>query len=185
MKQIVTKTSSIDDFMTACAKASEFFQKQAWKNTATETNNPYTYAHNVPQGMTMWNYIDQIPSRLANLNKAMIAQTSATMLTVNIYPFEDELKKLDTDDDTVLLVDVGGGMGQATRHIRHLCKDIKGKMVLQDRKEVVASITEDMEGIEVMEHDFFTPQPVKGISLLPSPSLSPSIHPSIPSHRTP
>jgi hypothetical protein len=144
------------------AKMSEFFQKESWKNSATETNNPYTYAHNVPDGQTIWNHIDQFPSRLANLNTAMIAQTSAAMWTVGIYPFEDELKKLNTDDETVLLVDVGGGMGQATRQIRQMCKDIKGKIILQDRKEVIDGISEKMEGIEAMEYDFFTPQPIKG-----------------------
>ena len=35
-----------------------------------------------------------------------------------------------------------------------------GKFILQDQQHVVDSA--DVEGIERMGHDFFTPQPVKG-----------------------
>lgn len=144
----------------------EFFKKQGWKSQVTETNNLYTFAHSTPSGMTMWEYVDSFPDRLKNLNFAMMAQTQATMWTIGIFPFEEELKKVETSDDTVLLVDIGGGRGQATLQIRAMCKDIKGRMILQDRKEVTDSLTvEELPGIELMAYDFFTPQPVKGMSI--------------------
>lgn len=92
----------------------------------------------------------------------MIAAASSNMWTVGIFPFETELGKIVTEDDTVLLVDIGGGKGQATRQIKQMCPNIKGRMILQDRPQVTSTITEEMPGIEVMAYDFFTPQPIKG-----------------------
>jgi hypothetical protein len=36
--------------------------------------------------------------------------------------------------------------------------------VLQDRPEVIGGITEELLGVEKMGYDFFTPQPIQGIS---------------------
>jgi hypothetical protein len=48
--------------------------------------------------------------------------------------------------------------------IKGLIGDVKGKVILQDRKEVLEDIKEDLgAGIEKMPHDFFTPNPVKGM----------------------
>ncbi len=64
----------------------------------------------------------------------------------------------------MLLVDVGAGLGHSTRQIKALLGDVKGRLILQDRPDVVESIKEDLGGIEKMGHDFFTPNPVKGVS---------------------
>jgi predicted TPR repeat methyltransferase len=62
----------------------------------------------------------------------------------------------------VILVDIGGGIGQATTEIRALAKDVKGRMILEDLLEVIQSNKEHLEGIEKVEYDFFTPRPIKG-----------------------
>lgn len=146
-------------------KAGDFFKSKGWKYEVSEYDNPYTHANN-RKGTSLWAHISQFPDRLANLNIAMLAHTTATIWTVGIYPFEAELSKIHTEDDTVLLVDIGGGMGQATRQIKQICPNIKGRMILQDREVVTSKITEVMPGIEVMGYDFFTPQPIKGLSSL-------------------
>lgn len=151
---------------------SEFFNEKGWKYEVSEFDNPYTHAHHI-KGTSLWSHISQFPNRLANLNKAMLATTSSTMWTVGIFPFEAELSRLHTDDDTVLLVDIGGGMGQAVRQIKEMCPNIKGRMILQDRPQVTSVITEEMPGIEVMAYDFFTTQPIKGtLSILVLLSLT-------------
>lgn len=61
----------------------------------------------------------------------------------------------------MLLVDVGGGRGHdlesfAARHASH-----PGKLVLQDREPVIASLVISKDTpFEAEAHDFFTPQPV-------------------------
>lgn len=100
----------------------------------------------------------------------MNAQGLATSFAISIFPFHSELSKQETTDESVLVVDVGGGLGHATKQIKALCGEVEGKIILQDRSEVLDDIKEDLgEGIEKMAHDFFTPNPVKGIS---PPSLS-------------
>ncbi len=65
--------------------------------------------------------------------------------------------------DVVLLMDVGGGQGQAPREVRKDRPDLVGRMIAQDLPEVIAG-REVVEGVETMAHDFFEPQPVKGDS---------------------
>jgi hypothetical protein len=62
-------------------------------------------------------------------------------------------------------VDIGGGKGHATKQIRSLTKEIKGKLILQDLPNVIADISEPIPGVEAMAYDFFTPQPIEGAPL--------------------
>jgi hypothetical protein len=101
--------------------------------------------------------MDSHPESLKNLNYSIIAQTQATMWTIGIFPIEAELSNFQTDDNTILLVEIGGGKGHATCKIRELCSDIKGRMILQDRKEVIDSLSGGLPRVEVMAYDFFTP----------------------------
>lgn len=111
----------------------------------------------------MWEFLEDRPHRAKVFNDAMVAQSNATNWTVGIYPFEAELSKHETDENTTLIVDVGGGKGHVTRQIRELCPNVKGRIILQDRGDVISDISEPLPNVEMMEHDFFTPQPVKGM----------------------
>ena len=139
----------------------EFLRNDGFKSPTSLTNNPYTFGHDT-KGKDVWEHIDSDPDRARTFNYAMEAQTQASLPTVGIYPFESELAKLVEGDDNVVLVDVGGGKGQASKMIRQGCPGLKGRFVLQDRPEVIANITNELPGIEKMSHDFFEEQPVKG-----------------------
>jgi hypothetical protein len=140
----------------------EYFKKEGYKTPQSETNNPYTFA-NRTDGLTMWESIARDPARRSRFNTAMQAQSQNSVWAVPIYPFNAELSKLETTDETVLLVDVGGGRGQATTQIKELCKNIKGRIILQDLPEVINDITETLPaGIEKIPYDFFTPNPIQG-----------------------
>jgi hypothetical protein len=151
-----------DEFTPPFSKMYEFFRKHGFKTPNSELVNPYCFAHRTGD-KSIWEFIGQYPERLAALNFGMGAQSQAAAWTVGIFPFESELKQSKTDDDTVLLVDIGGGKGHVTTQIKALVGDIKGKIILQERPEVIAEITDPLLGIEVMEYDFFTPQPIKGM----------------------
>lgn len=98
----------------------------------------------------------------------MQARSSQTSLPYNLFPFQSELGKVDTTSETVLLVDVGSGIGQATFAIRKLCAEVKGIMVMQDQKQVIDGITSSLPaGVVGMAHDFFKPQPIQGMLSLP------------------
>ncbi|KFY27653.1 hypothetical protein V491_00808 [Pseudogymnoascus sp. VKM F-3775] len=95
----------------------------------------------------------------------MAAQSEAAAWTVGIFPFVSELRKVETSDETVLLIDIGGGKGHVTKQIKALTEGIQGKIILQERPEVLAEITDPLPGIEKMEYDFFKPQAVKGAQI--------------------
>jgi len=142
---------------------SEFFKTQGWKAPQDEHNNPYTFTHKTG-GLTMWEHVKLDPVYFADWNAAMNAQGLATSFAISIFPFHSELSKLETTKDSVLVVDVGGGLGHATMQIKALIGDVKGKVVLQDREEVLEDIKDDLGvGIEKVPHDFFAPNPVKGM----------------------
>lgn len=127
----------------------DFFHENGYKNPDSLTNNPYTRLHDTKR-LNMFKYLTLNPKRFKNFNDAMQAQTSQTVQSYGIFPFEEVYNKIETSGDTVLLADIGGGFGQATSAIRALCPNTKGKMILQDRTEVIASISDPLPGIEKM-----------------------------------
>ena len=81
----------------------------------------------------------------------------------DFYPVEDRLGKgMSTDEDAVLLVDVGGGLGHDLQEFQRKHPELPGRLVLEDQPAVIAGTTDIHKSIEPMAHDFFTPQPIKG-----------------------
>jgi hypothetical protein len=140
---------------------SEFFKAEGWKSPQSLTNNPYTFAHRLT-GMTMFDHAAANPEYFSNLSMALTSQGIATLFAIGIFPFREELSKIETTDETVLVVDVGGGLGQATKQIKSLVGDLKGRFILQDQPMVLGDIKDDLGEIEKMAHDFFNPNPIKG-----------------------
>jgi ACT domain-containing protein len=59
---------------------------------------------------------------------------------------------------------MGGSVGHQAVGLRKKCEalGVKGRVVLQDLKETVERVG-SIDGVEVMEQDFFQPQSIKGI----------------------
>ena len=78
------------------------------------------------------------------------------------YPWGIELPKLNLEDEDVAIVDVAGGQGHMMKEIRTRNPRIKGRFVVQDLPSTLEAVpTPAPEGIEFMEYDIFTPQPIK------------------------
>lgn len=60
----------------------------------------------------------------------------------------------------VTFVDLGGGYGQEAVTLRKRFPSLPGRIVLQDLPQVASGL--GLEGVEVMVHDMFSPQPLKG-----------------------
>ena len=85
-----------------------------------------------------------------------------------IYPVAKELElsksTLKTGKDDVLFVDVAGGRGHDVAKFRKTFPDLPGRCILQDLPETIAQVKKSPpEGVELMDYDFFTPQPIKGV----------------------
>lgn len=71
-------------------------------------------------------------------------------------------KEVKTHADAFLLVDVGGGLRHDLEDFEARYPHLPGRLVLQERQEVISQIKDLSSGIEASVHDFFTPQPIKG-----------------------
>lgn len=74
------------------------------------------------------------------------------------------LESAETNDKSILLVDIGGSVCHDLVEFHRKWPQAPGRLVLQERPEVAARVrTASLNpSIEVMEHDFFTVQPVQG-----------------------
>lgn len=75
-------------------------------------------------------------------------------------PVETEAK--DLDPERALFVDVGGGLGHQCELLRQKYPDLRGRVILQDRPEVLRRAP-PIDGVEFVAHDFFQEQGIQGI----------------------
>ena len=83
------------------------------------------------------------------------------------YPIDNNLANdAKNVEGAVFLVDIGGGKGHDLQELHRKYPKLPGKLVLQDLKSVIdeAKSSGLNQEIVTMEHDFFTPQPIKGNS---------------------
>lgn len=96
----------------------------------------------------------------------------------DIFPIAKELQQSSSSgsaaasgDERALLVDVGGGYGHEAQKLKARYPDLSGRVVCQDQpatiEEAKAQEGASSKGVELIGHDFFTPQPIKGKPFLP------------------
>ena len=80
----------------------------------------------------------------------------------DIYPIKSQLLAGSTqDNESVFLVDVAGGKGHDISSLRTRFPDLPGRLVLQDLPQTFEDLP-TLVDIEMMPHDIFTEQPIKG-----------------------
>lgn len=79
---------------------------------------------------------------------------------LDIFPAEERLIP-GSDENGVLLVDVGGGRGHDIEKFVAKFPQTKGRNILQDQPDVIKDAPAS-DAFEATAHDFLTPQPVKG-----------------------
>ena len=79
------------------------------------------------------------------------------------YPVTDRIGQ-GLKSETPLLVDVGGGLGHDLLELKTKHPELAGRLVLQDQPNVIEQVGKAEKSIELAVHDFFTLQPVKGMS---------------------
>lgn len=115
--------------------------------------------------MSMFEWLQTQPEKLAVFGATMAAanalKTTGVVATLSrLFPFET-CNYVANSESKVLLVDVGGGKGDLIERFRRQRSDLVGRMIVQDLPKVIEG-RQAIEGVELMVHDFFTPQPIKG-----------------------
>lgn len=131
-----------------------FLRKTGHKNMSFDSN-----ATHDKYGLNFFEAVARDPERQADFDMAMRLQDDAPAETKPLYPFESV-----EDESQVLLVDIGGGRGQAIENLVERLPDLRGRFILQDLPSVISSIPARAldSRIETQAHDFFTSQPIHG-----------------------
>ncbi|KAI9720080.1 MAG: hypothetical protein M1828_005808 [Chrysothrix sp. TS-e1954] len=138
-----------------------YLKKTDYEMPTKLEDGPFQFAHNSKVPFWVWlaenDYLDAFNAYMAGYRQGKPVWTQD-----GFYPVTKRLLSNKTSDDEVLLVDVGGGMGHDLAHFKSEFSQAPGRLVLQERPEVVDSLKTLPGGIEAQKHDFFTEQPVQG-----------------------
>ncbi|OAP63286.1 hypothetical protein AYL99_02513 [Fonsecaea erecta] len=135
-------------------KMPAYLAKLGYKNPEEPDNTLSHYA----TGTDFFAYLRNDPARLARFNSAM---KGAATLVASPVP-SSLLEPGAADGNGVVMVDVGGGHGQVTQKVMEENPHLKGRFVVQDLGAIIEEARARNPEYEVMEYDFFTPQPIRG-----------------------
>lgn len=102
----------------------------------------------------------QHPEAFNHFNKYMGAQRVGMPTWLDVYPVKDETSTWAPQKP--VFVDVGGGFGHQCAALQAQYPDLRGQIILQDLPQALAHAM-PLPNVKIMEHDFFQPQPVKGL----------------------
>lgn len=147
----------------------EYFKTHQSRDLYDPTKTPFSFANN-SEGKTFYEVLRDNPEQGAMFGRSMKLQ-EPFLPTLGMFPFSSLQAEVEAERDRPFIVDVGGGRGHMLEIIH---QDTGGgygaKMILQDRPEVIETISPDeIPGIERMAHDFLTPQPVKSKKIFDCP----------------
>ncbi|KAL4931010.1 S-adenosyl-L-methionine-dependent methyltransferase [Aspergillus undulatus] len=141
----------------------EFLEKTNYQNPTSATDTAFQLGYNTKMGF--FGHVQQEPvtARRFNNHMGVYAQGRKRWMDPGFYLVQEQLiEGTQISKDDVLLVDVGGSFGHDLLDFRRKWPDVPGRLVLQDLPEVVSSVKDKYPDIEVMGHNFFTEQPIKG-----------------------
>lgn len=160
-----THISRCDEALRPFAHWPEYFAKYGPTEPITKDHNPYSFAHFRPES-NIFDIMAGEPERMKAFMISMDLQEKHLPLT-GMYDFSWVSKVAKEEPNRVLLVDVGGGQGQALKAISKENPELpRERFVLEDRPDVIEAVKtldeEDLRGAQVVGVDFHMEQPVKG-----------------------
>jgi hypothetical protein len=157
------KGDSFDIGNCCTSKAPEFFRQNQNQFPSSARETPFQLGLNT--NLSYFEWLGQNPAVAKDFQQWMALKQEATVSWTDWFDIQKHI--IDGFDfqspENVLLVDVGGGEGKYLREFKENLSfsTAPGQLVLQDLPNVVSAI-ENLPDVELMVHDFFTPQPVKG-----------------------
>jgi hypothetical protein len=141
----------------------EYLAQTEYVNPSNPSDGIFQYAKGTKEDI--FSYHKQNPNEGKVFNNVIGGVMARQASWFDIYPYSNLLEPErdgNSDNDSVLLVDMGGNIGHDLERFRLAHPDQASRLVLQDRPEVIAaSLCPDP--VQKMSHDFFKPQPIKGM----------------------
>ena len=151
-----------DDWLNVYHRAPSFFAETGFKSPRGGADGVFQSAYDC-KGQDFFTYMGtQKPEMARRFGSMMQVWTKGQprWADEDYYPVQSLLQGAESGADSVFVVDVGGGRGQDLENLIKSYPELPGKLILQDRPEIIAQVS--LEGVEATGHDFFQPQPVKG-----------------------
>lgn len=153
-----------DFFLVSAAKWPEYFVENGLKEPVSSDRVPFGYAAGQPD-KTLYQILEGRPERNEEFNRAMAAAVE-TMPITGMYDFS-WIGKSEIEPERALLVDVGGGKGQALRAILQENEGIDAsRCVLEDQpgviEEAIREEDEALKDVKKVKMSIFEAQPIKG-----------------------
>lgn len=142
----------------------EFLRKTGYVNPTDPNNCPWQLGHQTDQSPFAW--LQSHPELREFFLPWMAHQRDGLPTIFDVVDFQQELGQ-NTDSSTVLFVDIGGALGHQCIALKQQHPNLPGRVVLQEQAHMIEQVRANplpgFDGIEAEVHDFFTPQPIKGI----------------------
>lgn len=137
----------------------EYLKENGYQNPTDETKTAFqkSWDTNLAPYQWMAQHVDQ----LDHFNAYMSHRRKIDVSWLSIYPVREVTQGL-ADPEKPLYVNVGGGIGHQCAQFRETYPDIPGRVILQDLPATVERAL-PTPGVENTAHDFFDPQPIKGM----------------------
>lgn len=137
------------------AKVVDYYNETGFKPTE---KTAFKYA----LGKDLWAFLRKQPSLHKDFLDYMKGRKDGHPRWLEYFPVHTQVENLSTAEDAVTLVDIGGNLGHDLKLFQEKCPEIPGRLVLMDLPETIAGNSDPLVGIEKIEYDFFTPQPIQG-----------------------
>jgi hypothetical protein len=130
-----------------------YFATRGFHEPSSQEAGPYAERF----GCTYWQRVNQSPKLKDDFDTYMAAHKKGGSSIVDLLPVAYFVEGYDKNS-SVLLVDIGGGVGHQSRELKSRHPYLEGEIIVQDLR-----VSKELEfaGIRGMEYDFFTPQPIR------------------------
>lgn len=106
---------------------------------------------------------DPLTAKQFNNHMSVYSLGRPSWMDAGFYPVHEQLlANTNLTNEDALIIDMGGSIGHDLAEFKRKWPDAPGRLILQDLPAVVAHAKTLDPAIEIMPHDFFTPQPVPG-----------------------
>ncbi|PQE30043.1 hypothetical protein CJF32_00009466 [Rutstroemia sp. NJR-2017a WRK4] len=134
----------------------DFLAETKYENITDNSKTALQRAFNTDLPGFIW--FPNQPQRFGHFQQVMTVQRAGATTWLSAFPFQEQLG--DFQGNTVF-VDVGGGFGHECVAVREKFPELARRLVLQDLPQTLSHVPV-LDGVEVIAHNFFEPQVIKG-----------------------
>ena len=154
-----------DAFMGSAVKWPQYLEANGLAEPQKSNRSPFGLGAGYPD-KSFYDVLEMMPERAQAFNSTMAIGLGDMPIT-GIYDFSWVAAHAETDPERTLIVDVGGGKGQAIKAIIEETPSIPASTcVLQDLPNVIKDVPEEEEGslnqVQKVGSSFFDKQPTRG-----------------------